>query len=286
MKIIILHHDLEWSEQNFANELKKRNAKVIFKDIRKTNLNEIVSEKPDLILNRVYASVANRDYSAIPKTLSLLKNLENEKINVINNYHASKIDYSKKYAYDKMSEAGIHTPKTWLIEEFPENVFPVVIKRDTGGRAKDLSLVKNKKEFYNAIKKINQDSQYSGKIIVQEFEKSIKDFDFRIGLFEDKFLYGHKRTLIAENSKEKWFASISKGSKVLPLETLDEKLINFAVNTNLALKTKFNVLDIIETEKGYCVIENNPTPNYGTHWKTQKINPMETYITEILKEKC
>ncbi len=283
MRTIILHHDLEWSEKEFANYLKKKNIKVFFKDIRETDLEEIINLEPDLILNRVYASVANRDYSAIPKTLELLKKLDG-KFKVVNNYDASRIDYSKYYAYQKMSEAKIYTPKTWLLNNFKENTFPVVVKRDTGGRAKDLKIAFNKKDLNDAVKKIRKDVQYKGDIIVQEFVKSIKDYDFRIGLFGNDFLYGHKRTLIENGTNYKWMASISKGSKVLNLESRDSELIDFAKKVNEIVGIKFNVLDIIETEKGYCVIENNPTPNYGVHWNNQKINPINMYINGLLKE--
>ena len=70
MKVAILHHDLEPSEKKIKEFLIEKKLYVELIDIRKVKLTNF--QDFDLVLNRVYASVANRDFPSIIKTLELL----------------------------------------------------------------------------------------------------------------------------------------------------------------------------------------------------------------------
>jgi len=67
MKIAILHHDLENSERILRDLLEKRDIKVKMLDIRNTEIGDF--EGVDVVLNRVYASVANRDFFRSPREI-------------------------------------------------------------------------------------------------------------------------------------------------------------------------------------------------------------------------
>ena len=120
MKIIILHHDLEPEEIKIKEILEQKGFLAELKDIRDVDIEEI--EGNSVVLNRVYASVANRDFSSIEKTLDLLKKLEAKGIPCINSYFTSLYDYNKFEAYKKLKENGILTPETILVDSEQEKI--------------------------------------------------------------------------------------------------------------------------------------------------------------------
>ena len=93
MKVVILHHDLEFAEKKMAEVFTQKGCETLLIDVRNAQLLDF--EGVDLVLNRVYASVANRDHSAISKALELLQNLEEDGVYCLNSQFTSFYDYSK-----------------------------------------------------------------------------------------------------------------------------------------------------------------------------------------------
>ncbi len=274
MRIGILHHDLEFAEKNIAEVLTKKGAETELVDIREQGIERIL-EKCDLVLNRVYASVANRDYSSIPKTLELLKSLEQKGIICINSYKTSLFDYNKYESFLKMKEEGLPTPETILIEN-EENLeektkeicerlkFPLIIKRNIGGRGKDISRIttyedalKNLKEKFKNAKK----EGYGGGFIAQKFIKSSRNHDCRIGVINGNVEFSYSRSLISLNSEDAWLASCTNGS-VEGIYNAEKPEKEISLKASKKIGSEFNELDIMFTKKGPVIIENNPTPNY------------------------
>jgi len=274
MKIGILHHELEFAEKNIAEVLNEKGVETKLVDIRESNVEEILKDC-DLILNRVYASVANRDYPSIPKTLELLKKLEKEGIKCINSYKTSLFDYNKYESFLEMKKNGIPNPETILIEN-EENLeektkdlceklrLPMIIKRNIGGRGKDISRIESYEEALNDLKnkfKNSKEEGYFGGFIAQEFIKSSRNHDCRIGIINGKFEFSYSRSLISLNSEDAWLASCTKGS-VEGIYNAEEPEKKISLKASESIGSEFNELDIMFTENGPVVIENNPTPNY------------------------
>lgn len=274
MKIAILHHDLEWSEKEFKRQFGEKGIQTDLFDVRKTSLKKLLNYKPDLVMNRVYASVANRDWKSNLKTLDLLKDLEKNKIECINSYLTTKADYSKFFAYKLMKNEGIPTPETCFINnkididkaiEFSSLYgFPLILKRDIGGRGKDLTRVENKKELLKKLEiKFSPESieKYNGGHVIQQFIKSNREHDARIVIINNKFIHSYGRLLISKNGEEPWLASYSKGSKLIKYcAGEDEKII--AKRATKSINALFNEVDITFTENEPIIIENNPTPQH------------------------
>lgn len=292
MKVAILHHDLEFAEERIGKTLEDLGHKATLIDIREGKINYF--KKSDLVLNRVYASVANRDYSSIPKTLELLNNLEKNGIYCLNSWLTSKYDYSKYASFIIMKNAGIRSPETIFINEekdldkkvkmLEEKLgLPMIIKRDTGGRGKEVSKVDSINEIYDDLKnkfQLAQEEKYFGGFIAQEFIKSARDHDCRIGVINGEPLFSYGRSLIAHNSKEIWLASMSNGSKKVEYEAQQEER-EIASKTSNLIGAKFNELDIIFSKEGPVVIENNPTPNYFNSPAGRK--KIKFFVNEIMK---
>jgi len=295
MKIIILHHDLEWTEQEIEKIIQNKfNGEVHKFDIRNTSIEEIKKTNPTLILNRVYASVANRDFESLKKNLNLLKELEKQGFLIINSLETSKSDYSKNYAFQQMQKNQISTPKTIVFSkklDISQTIkelggFPVIIKRDSGGRGKDLQKCESIEEIFQAVNQIKNSPEYYGEIIIQEFIVPKTDYDYRVWVIGGNIIFHHTRNLISQKENEKpWLASRSLGSNIqIKKQELPQEIIELAKKASKSIKADFNVLDIMESEKGFVVIENNPTPNLRPEY--QEIigfDPVEFLIEQIIK---
>lgn len=270
MKIAILHENLEFSEKSFKEIFEKDyNSEVKLFKISEIKLENILDFKPDLTLNRVYASVANYNYSIIEKTLNLLKELENKGIISVNSYETSLYDYNKFEQFKIMKQNNVPTPDTILIDDNIDDFlnkyrYPIMLKRNTGGRGKDILKIDNENELYEHIKITKDASEkenYHGGYILQEFVKSNRPYDCRIGIVNGKFGFAHARTLISEGDEDVWLASLSKGSKLMEYSPSEEE-IEIAKNATKSIGALFNEVDMTFTNKGPIIIENNPTPNY------------------------
>jgi len=292
MRIVIIHHDLEESEEKMAESFIKKGFSVMLLDVRRAELKDF--EGVDLVLNRVYASVANRDYPSIPRTLVLLKKLESNGIRCINSYITSLYDYSKYDTFKLTKKLKMPTPETIFInnkdkiQEISEQSikkfgFPMIVKRNTGGRGKDISRVDNKKDLIKDLKNkfysVEEDN-YTGGFIIQEFIVPTKDHDCRMGVANGKFIFSYGRTLISSNSKDKWLASQANGSKECLYEaTKDQEILG--ENSTNAIGAEFNEIDMAFGEnQEMVIIENNPTPNFMF---PEDDDLLENFVNSIIK---
>lgn len=292
MKIAILHHDLEFSEKRIAKIIKEKGHEYILIDIRNAKLDDF--KDSDLVLNRVYASVANRDYPSIKKTLEFLIELEKNNIKCLNSYKTSMFDYDKYLSYIEMTKAGIRNPKTILIDEkkdlketakylVEELGLPIIIKRNIGGRGKDISRASSIEEIIKDLEekfKNSKEEKYFGGFIAQEFIKTVKDSDCRVGVINNKTLFSYGRSLIPSNSEDSWLASISSGSKKVDYEAEEEEK-EMSEKTTKLIEAQFNELDVMFTKDGPVIIENNPTPNFSDSENGRR--RIDFFVNEILK---
>lgn len=274
-KIAILHRELEGTERVMKTTLEKMyGAHVELFDIENISDSDLSVFGPDIVLNRVYASVANRNYALIEKTLSLLSNMELNGVNCINSYQTSVYDYSKKDAADALLNQGVRSPRTIKYDSIDDALaessdrdnlgFPLILKRNTGGRGKDVKRVDNLDEYQLAVHELFSNAvieKYSGGFVVQEFLQSTKDYDCRLAIVDGKYAFAYGRTLVSLNDEKPWLASWSRGSKLIDYEpSVDE--IALAVDASKAIGSLFNEVDMVFTQDGPAIIENNPTPNY------------------------
>ncbi|MAE13187.1 hypothetical protein CMO92_01360 [Candidatus Woesearchaeota archaeon] len=280
MKVAILHQDLEWGEREIARQLQQKGFTVNLFDVRTTSLEDLTQteELPSLVLNRVYASVANRDYRDNIKILDLLLSLERLGIPCMNSYYTSQFDYSKFKAAKRLKEEGVSTPETLYVgclnTETKDRItgfikkygFPLIVKRDMGGRGKDLQRIENEQSLYTFLEnKFSPTAQheYAGGFVVQEFLKPTRPFDCRLAVFDGEFAFSYGRTLISRvnNGDAPWLASVKLGSRMINYDPTPEE-VALAISASNAIGAIFNEVDMTQTEKGPAIIENNPTPNY------------------------
>jgi RimK family alpha-L-glutamate ligase len=299
MKVGILHHDLERQEEVLRDELVDRGFEVGLYDVRTVSISDLAEN--DVVLNRVFASVANRNYRDNLLALDVLEELEDRGVHCINSHLTTKCDYSKYFSALKMKEAGVMTPETFFIGDLSElgNAVdfarkvgfdfgsPVVLKRDIGGRGKDVHLVKTEEHLVESLNtifgKVGEDD-YEGGWVVQEFVKSVLDYDYRVSMINGKIVYSMTRSFVKdEESGETWIASMTLGSKETYIE-LSEKIRNISLLATESIRGFFNDVDIMVGEKGPYVIENNPTPNFAKREEGSESDKMNVVISELVKE--
>lgn len=274
-KIAILHQDLEWVEKTFQQIFTKKGFQTDLFDVRNTSFDDL--KNYNLVLNRVYASVANRNFSDNLKTLDFLTELESNGINCLNSEQTSRADYSKFYSDSLMKKNGVPTPETLFLgslddiskaKDFSEKYsYPVVVKRDIGGRGKDVLKVNSEQELSSLLTSVFSESylkDYAGGWVVQEFIDNVKGFDCRIAIVDDSFSSCYGRSLIpTQEGDVNWMASISNGSKILDYVPSEHEL-NIAIAATKSICALFNEVDLAFDSSGNpVIIENNPTPNYA-----------------------
>lgn len=292
MKIAILHHNIEPPELKFKEIFLSKGCEVYFFDIRTVKLKEIISF--DLIFNRVYSSVASRDFNVLEKTVNLLKKLELKGVRCVNSSDASLADYNKYRLYLSLSSNGVFTPPTLFIgnrkdikevskravEKFD---FPLVIKRNCGGKSYEVTRVYSLDEAIETLNQMFDKARvqgYKAGFIIQKFIKAIRPHDCRICIVNGKFLFSYSRSFISRNSEDNWIASTSGGSIESPFNATVEE-IEIAKKAKEAINAKFGESDVIMTKQGPCVIEINPTPGYFID-SIEDIERMEMIVNELM----
>ena len=272
MRIAILHQDLEWAEQKMQGLFQERGAQATLHDVRRpvdATIDDLIGI--DLVMNRVYASVANRNFRDNLTTLSLLAALEARGIPCLNSHATTQADYSKMHAAYLLHEAGVDTPGTHKVagrDDIPSAIsfardhgYPIIVKPDMGGRGRQVQLVKDRRALTSALEEGLADEQYGAPYIVQEFIPSVRDIDCRLAVVDGEFAFSYSRTLISRNGEAPWLSSWCNGSKI-GLYSPSPEEIAVAIRASAAIGSLFNEMDLCFSAKGPVIIENNPTPQF------------------------
>ena len=272
MKIGILHQDLEEDEILFQSSFERLGCEVELFDVRTSSAAGLTHL--DLLFNRVYASVANREYRDNLNALEVLRSLERAGVSCINSSSATEADYSKCKAFDLMKARDVRTPETLLVEapldrdsiqRFVEaHGFPLILKRDLGGRSEGV-VKADSFEFLNkalaGLQRRGSLNNGSSGFILQEFIASVRSYDTRITVFDGEVLFTHGRSLMAVDGQVPWLAGLSTGGEMIECKPNHEE-IELALKASAAIGAVLNEVDCVMSAIGPMIIENNPTPNY------------------------
>lgn len=283
MKVAVLYYSKsQWTEDQLVYFFAKKNVKVDlieYMDFDKTDFGVY-----DLVLNRIYASVANENDFDFEKHIENLKKLERMGIKLVNSSFASVCDYDKYVSSEVMRKEGILNPITEKVSNVEEirafikkHDSSVIVKPNTGGRGLDIMKFENVLEVPDNL--FENVQSCSSDFIVQTLSKSIESRDYRIFVIGEEILFANTRTLV-----DGWLGSRSQGSKIEVINNLDEKLKAFVVSATKSIKAEMNALDIVKTKEGYSVIENNPTPNFNEEYLEMfGFNPVEKLVDKLVE---
>lgn len=297
-KVVLLHHDWEWTEKQISRELQGQGIDFETRDIRTVELQELTGRQ--VVINRVYTSVANRDYPSVVKALALVEKLSLRGVSCISGPRACKADYDKYFACEVQKAAHVPIARCQLIDSenletidsgikaFAKDVgYPVVLKPNTGGRGKDIHLLENCGQIENALARIREsrrNSDYRGGWIIQKFIRTTRPYDCRIAVCSGKVVHAYRRTLIPTNGSIPWMGSRSLGSS-LEDHVLEKEEEHVAIQGTAAIEASFNMLDITFSERGPVVIENNVTPNYRVEAVEERTDIFLNELLQLVKRK-
>ena len=175
---------------------------------------------------------------------------------------------NKVYLADLFRTHKVPTPKTWLLHKGnakhldrveAEAGFPVIIKIPDGSFSRGIVKVHDRKELEI---KVEQLFQKSALLLAQEFLYT--DFDWRIGIFNNKALYACRYYMV----KNHWQIYRHGASRVdsgnfatLPTFEVPKTVLDAALKATLPIGNGLYGVDVKEKDgKGY-VIEVNDNPN-------------------------
>lgn len=150
-----------------------------------------------------------------------------------------------------MKKAGIKVPKTTcffgphLIDE-NKLQYPLVIKTEGEHAGQGKALIKSKEELKEALNLLTSDSK---KYVLQEWLDVIRDFRVLV--------IGNKVAGIVNRRSDDWKKSTGEAEEVhfsIP------ELEKVALKAAKCLGAEFAGVDVLETEKGYYVVEVNTEP--------------------------
>jgi ribosomal protein S6--L-glutamate ligase len=276
VSIGILYESDEWSNRRLKELIIKNGiaAEMIFmEDFR------LERHRPfphSLYINRVFPSTDMRGhFTSLGKTASLLQILEKQNIPVINSYRAFLYDCSKFKTYNLLKENRFLIPGFIFVN--PDNTgagralssaldaaaagnkpaFPLVLKRDCGGRSYDLKMIMNPPDLQKIEKNIKTNTT-SLKWVMQEFIDPVKGFTTRVEVIDNQVMTVLKRFLGKEG-----ISSYAVGSRYELYPDCPAKILEDSVKALKILDIEMGSLDFIENRKGmYYLIDVNATSNF------------------------
>lgn len=199
---------------------------------------------------------------------------------------------NKVYLADLFRTHRVPTPKTWLLHKGntahldrveAEAGFPVVIKIPDGSFSRGIVKVNDRKELEL---KVDELFQKSALLLAQEFLYT--DFDWRIGVFNNKALYACRYYMVKNHWQIYRYGSsrIDSGSfATLPTFEVPKAVLDAALKATQPIGNGLYGVDVKEKDgKGY-VIEVNDNPNIDSGIEDKYLGD-ELYrliMTELLR---
>ena len=260
--------------QILKNEFKKKNydveffipstmkVSVSFKDKFKDRFESL---EPRAALVRGFGAAVTQK---IFFRLDILRAIEEYDVKLINSRESLEIASDKFLTSVFLEKHQIPTPKTIICEDpksaleaFEELGGDCVFKPLFGSKGIGITRLNDRAFAENVIYSL---SRLNEVFYLQEFIEHFNR-DIRILVLGDRVVAGMYR--VSDN----WKTNIYAGAKAKPLEISDE-LENLAIKSAQITKTEIAGVDIIESSKGFLVLEVNSIPGFTALQKVTSIN--------------
>jgi len=211
--------------------------------------------------------------------LDILNAIEAFGIQLINSRESLEIASDKFLTSIFLEYNNIPTPKTIVCEgtedalqAFEELGNDIVLKPLYGSKGIGITRINDKAFAENVIYSLGQLNYV---FYLQEFIEH-HNRDIRILVLGNKAIAGMYR--VSDN----WKTNIHAGAKMVPLELTNE-LKKLAIKAAKVTHTQIAGVDIIESEKGYQVLEVNSIPGFTALQKVTEVNLPEEIVSFFLK---
>jgi RimK family alpha-L-glutamate ligase len=212
--------------------------------------------------------------------LDILRAIEEFDVKLINSRESLEIASDKFLTSVFLENHNIPTPKTIICEDphkaldaFDELGGDCVLKPLYGSKGIGIVRMNDKAFAENVIYSLDQLNQV---FYLQEFVEHYNR-DIRILVLGDKVIAGMYRI------SDSWKTNIYAGAKAKPIE-ITKELENLAIKAAKITKTEIAGVDIIESEKGYTVLEVNSIPGFTALQKVTDIKIAEGIVNYFLEK--
>jgi len=283
--MIITPNSKDPEVQILSNELKKRGYEVHF--FIPSTIKVEIGFQPNFskqfeVLKPRAALVRGFGASATQKIffrLDILRAMEEYDVKLINSRESLEIASDKFLTSIFLENYQIPTPRTIICEDphkalkaFDELGGDCVLKPLYGSKGIGITRLNERAFAENVIYSLNQLNHV---FYLQEFVEH-QNRDIRILVLGDKVIAGMYRV------SDSWKTNIYAGAKAEPIELTNE-LKNLAIKAAKITKTKIAGVDILESEKGFSVLEVNSIPGFTALQKVSDINIAEEIINYFLE---
>ncbi len=246
----------------------------------------------ELIEKKDYSRLAEFDALFIRETTGInhhtyrfAKKAESEGLVVIDDPISILRCTNKIYMQNLLHSNKINGPKTFVINNSHEQIneaieelgFPMIIKIPDGSFSKGIYKVKSHEE----LKKVTEDLfKKTALLLAQEYFYT--DFDWRIGILNDRPLYACKYYMtkghwqIYNHDKKSGQGIQSGNSETFPISKVPKHVISTALKMAHLIGDSLYGVDIKEKDKKAYVIEINDNPNIDTNVE-DAISGMDLY---------
>ncbi|MBY9006568.1 MAG: RimK family alpha-L-glutamate ligase [Candidatus Lokiarchaeota archaeon] len=279
--IIITSNSLDHEVQILTNELKNRDF-IVKHFIPKRFIANVSDFKEEFRqINPKIGLVRGIGIAPTQKIfyrLDLLSAIEKIGIRLVNSRESLEIASDKFLSSLYLKMNNIATPKTFVCENnldamnaFEELGGDVILKPLYGSKGIGITRLNDKGFAENVINTLYQLNKV---FYLQEFIEH-NNQDIRILVLGDQAIAGMYRI------NNCWKTNIHAGAKMKPLK-LTEELRELAIRSAHAVKTEIAGVDIMESNKGYQVIEVNSTPGFTALQKVSNKNLSKEIIEYFL----
>lgn len=211
--------------------------------------------------------------------LDILRAIEECNVKLINSREALEIASDKFLTSVFLDNHKIPTPKTIVCEDpiralegFEELGKNCVIKPLYGSKGVGITRLNDRGFAENVIFSLSKLNQV---FYLQEFIEH-HNRDIRILVLGDKVIAGMYR--ISDN----WKTNINFGAKPEPIE-ITQELENIAIKAANVTRTEIAGVDIVESERGFLVLEVNSIPGFTAIQKVSDVNIAEEIVRYFLE---
>jgi len=272
--------------QILSNEFKKCGYQVQY--FIPSNMKMKISIKPEFKdhfkdLNPRAALVRGFGAAATQKIffrLDILRAIEECNVKLINSRESLEIASDKFLTSVFLENNNIPTPKTIIcenpqmaLEAFEELGSDCIIKPLYGSKGIGITRL-NDRGFAESV--IYSLSQLNEVFYLQEFIEH-NNRDIRILVLGDKVIAGMYRV------SDSWKTNIYAGARAESLEITNE-LENLAIKAAKVAKTEIAGVDIVESNKGFLVLEVNSIPGFTALQKVTSFNIAEKIVKFFLEK--
>jgi len=284
MSIGILYESDEWSNNRLRDCLDQRGAEteMIYTEDPVVDLNGPFPHS--LYVNRVFPSAEMRgNVISIEKLHHLLNHFNKCGIQVVNSYEAFLYDCSKWKTYSVLKDKGFTLPETVYFDgesglNIEENAleYPLVAKRDCGGRSFDMQIISMPDDMIDFKRNMSRTHW-----VFQAFIEPVKGYTTRVEVVGGKIMTALKRFI-----GKRGISSYSAGSGYEVYEDCPSEILDDSIAALNALHIEMGSLDFIEDGRGRTfLIDVNATSNFTPDYiPLLGFDPIEKMAEYVIKK--